>query len=402
MDFTSEWATEGSRSLKMWTIPPKEAETTYISSVTCSNVTDPNFPIIENTFSNTTMSVNYNVTFPATNMRLRFDAKKCDDLVQQHGALAIFNLSWTGIFPVEIIACPEFCYGSSCENEPKGEFYYDLVDENSSSLFDTTQYVDMDVLQQSGRKATIEYDLSNSGIEVGRNYTLSFAVYNRNYYDTNGNCVMLDNVRYDVLTQPFLSIMGDSCESQCVGDDWYQATLMNSGGCLVKRVRYSDICISSEFSDEIANNTDYCIDSGTLRHYNSFIGDYEEVTCENGCSSGHCRSADEVTEQEEAEEEQESLLSPIIPLAAGTDFWGFAFIFSLFGIAMFLTFAIMIIAARVSKAGEIGIAAGTGAVLMFWYAGLFPAIVGILMTVALGLMLAKLLADRFLSNKGGG
>lgn len=403
MDFTSEWATEGSRSLKMWTIPPKQAETSWSGTeVYCTNVTTPNFPIIENTFDNTSMSVAYNVTFPATNMRLRFDAKRCNRVVEQHGELAVVNLTWGSVPLIQIIACPQFCYGSSCDNTPTGQFYYDLRDNASNSLFGETQWIDLDVLQQSGRKATIEYDLSFSDIVVGLNYTLSFAVYPRSILDTNGNCVMLDNVRYDVLEQSFLSILNNDCSSQCLGETWYEATQMSNGGCLIKKVELSDICVSSQFADEIANNSDFCIDSSTLKHYNSFLGDYEDVNCENGCSDNHCISDEEIVSTQEQEAEQEDLLTPLFGFSEGTDFWGFAFLFSKLAIGIIITFFAMIVAARWSKHGEIGLSGGVGFVLMFWYAGIFPAIIGLLMTVCLGIILAKMLTDRFLSTSGGG
>ena len=326
MDFTSEWATEGSRSLKMWTIPPKEAEVDWDgSAVWCTNITRTNFPIIENLFSNDTMRANFNVTFPATNMRLTFDALKCDNVVQQHGALKLINITWGPVPLIDVTACPELCYASSCSNIPTGQFYYDLVDVNSNSLLGTTQFIDMDVIQPTGRKATIELDLTNAGIEVGTNYTLSFAVFTQQQLDTNGNCIMLDNVRYDVLEESFLSILNGVCESRCVGDDYYQATSTSTGLCIVKKLKYSDVCQPSEFEDDILNNSDYCKDSTTLRHYNRLIRDYEELDCETVCEDAHCLSAEEYAISQEAEALLQSLYDPPLFLQSIiTEFTGWA------------------------------------------------------------------------------
>lgn len=287
MDFTNEWATEGSRSLKMWTIPPKTNEVDWSGTgvVCANNVTTSNFPIIDQNFTNATMRAYFNVTFPAENMRIRFDAKRCEQQKEQHGDLKTFNTS------ISATVCPKKCYSADCDTQPSGNFYFDLWDfETDSSKLSSPQYVE--IKNTDNRTRHIEYDLSGMGLQAGKTYGLSFAVYEKDPFDTSGNCVMLDNVRYDVLADSFLSIIGGVCESACVGDDFYRATQLTNGVCLVSKEPYA--CISSSITDALQNKKDICRDSTYLLKYVESINDHQEIYCSNGCRNGNCITDDEL------------------------------------------------------------------------------------------------------------
>jgi hypothetical protein len=107
---TQDWASEGSRSLMMWHIPPKTGE--VIDNETCGNSSVGVAGSVTQMNNNDTFSVNHDVQFPAPNMMVSFDVKGCAQQVEQHGALNIFGL----------VVVPQLCYASNCSTIP--DHYY--------------------------------------------------------------------------------------------------------------------------------------------------------------------------------------------------------------------------------------------------------------------------------------
>ena len=177
LKMTEEWATEGSRSLKMWYIPPKRGEVIINSTgypTSCGNATGGTVPYLSQNISNTTFRLSFNVTFPAENMLISFDTKGCENNVLQHSALLdegfIFNVTF----------CEQRCYARRCDDVPDSRYVFNILDTVTglsvmgSPYFDRASTIIAD---------TVTIDLSNLGLIVGRSYTLVFAVYPENLND---------------------------------------------------------------------------------------------------------------------------------------------------------------------------------------------------------------------------
>ena len=301
MDMSTDWASQGSRSLRMWSIPPKQNEITLDSvlGLTCINTSSSDFPEIQNIISNTSLSANFNVTFPASNMRLRFDVRKCNGQVVQSYDKTAFNYSILGVPIFQDIVCPKQCYASSCEEIPQSTFKFDVFDEDLNSIFGSTDFINIDA--NPPKAETHEYDLTGLGIIPGKNYTISIATFLQNTFDTRGNCILIDNIRYDVLDESFISILGGVCESRCDpsgSGDFFVATKLPSGGCKIRKIIGSQACINSEDAQKINAGGCYCIDTSTLRCLNNFTGLTEDITCDYGCYNDACLTEEDVEEAE--------------------------------------------------------------------------------------------------------
>ena len=289
LKMTEEWSTEGSRSLKMWYIPPKLGEVIINSTgypESCGNTTSGTVPYVSQNMSNTSFSVGYDITFPETNMILSFDTKGCGDQILQHSALID-----TGIF-FNVSLCIERCYASSCFGVPDSRYVFNVLDTVTGSSVLGTPYFETASIDRADH---VSVDISNLGLIAGREYTIVFAVYPENMENTDGNCVYFDNVRYESISESLIdSVLGGVCESRCLNEDYYEAKLLSSGECSVVVTKMSSLC--SEFSEYIDKLEDFCSDSDTLERFNDDIADYETIDCINGCSAGSCLTGDEVVE----------------------------------------------------------------------------------------------------------
>lgn len=385
MKFTTEWATEGTRSLKLWTIPMKEHGVYFESpNVVCTNTTNTEFPILERNISNSSMSVGFNVTFPATNMRLSMDVSKCYGQPLQHGEL---RNAWNAT-----VICPKICYSNTCEGIPNAVFYWNLVNSSGDSFVVENVYHEI----TSNRKETIEFDLTDAGIVAGENYTLSIAVRSEELWSTDGNCIMIDNVRYDVLSNPFLSILGGVCESKCVGDDYYQARRLSNGKCLVKKL--VNYCLDEDQKQRADAKLDFCLDSNTLAHFNELINDHEEITCDNGCSDNHCVTDDEAGIDENIEG------VPGIFQGVATGYPEVQGFFTFFFLAILITLIVISVLTILTKHWEVGAIGGLFFIFTFTHPifGWLPFEVAIVISIGLIILLADKLSGKLGIGRGGG
>jgi hypothetical protein len=354
MDMSHEWATEGTRSLRIWTIPPKQNEISDDGTVCQNQTTTPQVPSVRRAFSNTSLAVSFNVTFPATNMRLVFDTRKCLSQVEQYGDLVISIP--TGIFGQLNLTtvCPKQCYGSSCETKPDASYLFNLIDSSGTSL---TGHQFIDISTELPRAESQELDLSTLGLTVGENYTIIFEVYNQDTQGTTGNCIMIDNVRYDVLDQPFLSILNGICETDCDpsgNGDLIIARRLPNGGCMTRRERNSKDCMDPDIAAALQAGLSRCdpVRPNILLRVNNFTGLTTEIDCGPiGCDFDHCI----IPEEEEDEPTYTTaeylelafsapflislaILIGMIVLTAAMKMQGESFIFILFGVGQFLFF----------------------------------------------------------------
>ncbi len=319
LQMTQEFATEGTRSLKMWQIPPKQGE--VIDASTCGNLTSSVIPTAVQVISNSTFSVVHNVTFPAENMQISFDVKKCNNQVLQHSALMD-----EGIF-FNVTFCNQRCYANDCSAEPKGGYVFNIVDPATTlSIFGAAQYEDAQLNTLSPT-----YDLSNLGIKPGHPYFLVFAISNENPNDATGTCVYFDNVRYEVTGEnPFLK----SCKSQCVGSRRIEASRTLNGSCFTVDQDPSPLCSDQATADAIENQENYCSSSSVLQTFIEKSAQHEPISCSEGfvCdpfpvqagTPGSCITEAEAKDQPTTESDSITLINEIFAFMATRLFWAMA------------------------------------------------------------------------------
>jgi hypothetical protein len=225
---TSETATQGSRSLKMWFIPQSPYNDQPFDNngtVACGNTTTGTFPEIFLGINSTFMAA-LDFTFPSTTMQLKFDVKRCTENVIQYN-------NW----------CGKRCYSLNCTIPPRGWFTTNLYDQAAgTNVYEFTK-------EASDNWTTYTVDIG-SNVVTDRNYTMIFSVLPLPYNPTEtiGNCVYFDNVRlynqqistYDEWAGEIYNLPWDSlditqkqtvltqkCVSECVGDDFHSRTIQD-------------------------------------------------------------------------------------------------------------------------------------------------------------------------------
>lgn len=292
LKMSQDWSTEGSRSLKMWYIPPKDGE--VMSATECGNSTSGIVPSVYQNISNDTLSVRFNVTFPAENMLLRFDVKGCEKQHEQYDDYG--GLLWSDVDGVKTwIIAPNFyarCYANDCDSVPASHYVLNILDTVTGlSVLGSPYFKTASIY----RADPVMIDISNMGIIAGRVYSVVLAVYPDNLDSRAGNCVYFDNLRYEKIAVPLIdSVLNGVCESDCVGEHFYEALKLSNGECSVKQVAYG--CAGSEVDDALNAGLDACLDANTLVSINPQTKLPYEINCPNGCNNGACGDVGVVSE----------------------------------------------------------------------------------------------------------
>lgn len=386
LKMTTEWSTEGSRSLKMWYIPPKMWEVSLNSTgypVDCGNATSGVVPSVTQNMSNDSYSVRYNVSFPTDNMILRFDVKGCEEQVLQHSAVYLY-------FPFTTIVLdetyPEMCYAGTCNGTPNSRYVVNMLDAvTGTSIFGYAKFGEA----YTNFASTDVIDLSNLGILPGRNYTLVFSVYPENFDDTGGNCVYFDNVRFESIEQPYVdTILSGVCETQCVGDDYFEATLLSNGECSVRVIELG--CISENILEELRDGNDYCKDTNTLIQINERTTMLEELSCQYGCSNGACLTEEQATDPTQS---SDSMATDAIGFFEQPFTWAI-----LVTLAVMLLVAMLLGAYKVKDAGIIALGMGLITNIFFIVAEWTPFWWGLMISAGLIVLIANMITK----HSGGG
>lgn len=283
LGMSQDWSSEGSRSLKLWYIPPKMGEP--IDNTTCGNQTIGTIPSVYQSTNNDTFGVLYNVTFPSADMIVSFDVKGCKEQEHQHWGLTNPIFFWDN----QSYLCQPQCYAGDCDSVPLARYMFNIIDVNNSVSVLGTPYfgnANPNLMQ------TIQIDMSNLGLVAGNTYNLIFAVYPENLQDQRGDCVYIDNVQYYVLNEPFVNLIPD-CQSRCIGSTFYEARILTNGDCSVIKMDFAPECLSSENAAHVEALEDYCDDTTTLAHYNERLAKYEFVSCDYSCIDSRCITEDE-------------------------------------------------------------------------------------------------------------
>ncbi len=282
LSMTEDWASEGSRSLKMWYIPPAENEI-KATGVGCIDLDQGRFPQIYRGI-NDSFFISQNITFPASNMALSFDIVRCPENVQSYGQRAtLFG----------IVNCPEKCYGN-CSEYPLGKYLFDLIDiDNLRSVLPAGSYFDSAGIFPTSRY----FDLSGLGLVPNKTYNVVFAVWPDSVNDNRGYCIMFDNVRYAVLRDPV------SCVSECRNSEFWEANIVN-GSCVFKITENSFNCLDSDEQDLVSECLPYC--DGTTYYYPT---DY--CVPEQNADYNSIENYPLCIEEQEEQEEAETLTDPM-------------------------------------------------------------------------------------------
>lgn len=398
LKMTQEWKTQGSRSLKMWTIPPKEHDAIVdsVSGLICGNLTTSIIPQTYQNISNDSFSVSYNVTFPSEFMQLGFSVKKCISNEVQNYNLG--GLVWSNISGVETYLIPPSCYKrcyGECETEPNGRYYFNIIDtENDQSIFGGSIFNDAEIKTTSPL-----YILNGLGIEAGKVYRLVFAVVNENPHDSTGNCVYFDNIYYQTTDS---DILLEGCESRCEGLTRYEAHQTPTGSCYLEIIEKSEKCATTqELQDALQNNSDFCDldDSNILQRFDLDVGEYYEVECEYGCENGFCLTEEDVEETETETESYEtefsysSLINEVVGMMRTRFFWA----------SFFTSLAIIIGAGLGSKkggksAGVLGMSLGLIVAIFFTVNLWYPFWVGVGISLLIAMLMVLFLREAFLGK----
>lgn len=283
LEMSTDDSTVGSKSLKMWYIPPMNF--TYLAPTqTCGYNAIGNFPEINRGINNA-LFIEAPVTFPSPLMSVSFDIKKCaSSVVQEEPYFLCGN---------------KICYENygSCSNKtPSGKFVFKIYDTNTSS----TKF---ELYQDADIKWT-PYTISTENLNLvpNRTYNLIFAVNPYDIYSPDAHCVYIDNVRVDVRTTTL------TCESAyCEALDYYIPKIINNT-CTFEIEKLSSKCVSTSVKDELENCSDFCI--GTTY--------YDLKLVQGGCKQvSALENAEQCVEIEE-QLSQEEMMSQPIPIIKDT------------------------------------------------------------------------------------
>jgi len=389
LKMTEEWKAEGSRSLKMWYIPPKDGE--VIDADTCGNSTVGSAPYVTRNISNTSFSIGYNVTFPGENMILSFNVKGCENQVLQHSDYG--GLIWSNPIndsPIYIIppCMYERCYAGSCLGVPDSRYIVNLIDTVTGNSVFQTPFFDSASINMAD---TIKLPLDNLGIVAGRTYTLVLSIYPENLNDNSGNCIYFDNIRYQrTEISLFNDVLNGECKTQCLGKDLYEATYSQNGLCSVRVIEYG--CASDEIKDALESGKGYCENNKTLIRLNPKTKLPEEINCDYLCEDGQCIAEPDEDETTDAElKDSSSILSYL-----GIDLGIFNFYFSVIMIATYILLGLCGVMVYLTEKMEMGLASFIVMTVLYSFGGIYPLWVGLSIAVGVSALFA------YLWSKAGG
>ena len=354
---TNEWHTEGSSSLKLWRIPsdgliPGEGSTFGLGyGFTCVNSSNSIEPYVYAPIDNTSMSVVHSITFPAENMLLTFDAKACDELPERTP-----EYGYWGAY------CNRTCYGK-CGGENIGNLLFNVYDnETGASVIGFNRLL---TLPNGSQFAPYLFEIH--GAVPGNTYNIQFSPYTDSPFSYDGNCVMVDNVRYQVVSEDYTNSIG-GCETGCRPGtlDYYTSETIE-GSCYLTVEKVSPKCIAdTEAQNAAANKNDFCL-NGLFYTYNAKIGNWETPQPDNP----QC-AAKEIAENATAGNLGIPADNPLAPLNN---------LLSLTFISFFLNIVIGGGVAVMTKNAPLALVATIGTALVFSFIGLYPLVVAVVIVI---------------------
>jgi len=370
---SDDTATEGSRSLLMWYLPPTYLPT-LTSNLTLCNISNAGeFPQILRGI-NDSLFISYNVTFPSPYMTISYDVKRCATPVEQS------NNGWCS---------GRVCYDNAgqCNLTPKGRYLFRLLDTNTSTVL-------VDVFEEAPEQWTSNLvDVSESGIIPNRTYNIVFALNPFDQYEGRSHCIYLDNVNVQLRDSELV------CEqSFCIGLDLYVPKVVN-GTCVYEIRPINPTCVPEEAREDVENRENFCIGT-TGYEWNNETLDYEIIN-----NSAYCVSLIE---------EETGIYAPIQSIddtvnGSALEEAGFGFVrgfYSPIFISLLLALIIpLLLIYLVGKTVALGDSAGTiftisflGVLSVMTMLGMFPIVILILLGIVSAVYVANFVVGKL---KGG-
>ena len=230
---SEDFATEGTRSLKMWYIPAGYQYDDTIPACNWSN--NGQVPQIYQGV-NDSLFIDFNITFPSQYMTIEYDVKRCTEPVKK----------WEGW-------CGDECYSfnGTCDSSGMGGQYANLLVDPSTG---TPLYAFYENAAESWETKYI--DISDVGLQVGQTYNLVFAVNPEHLTQASGECVYFDNVRISIRTDEL------PCDvNTCIGNDLYRPRRINDTVCVYDIVYNDRSCFPESVQSDYDDLADFCVNT---------------------------------------------------------------------------------------------------------------------------------------------
>lgn len=224
---------------RMWNRPPKPNEARYNSGWECINQTSFSPTWETKNISNSSMSAEFNITFPEDNMQVWFTTRKCDE--QQHQYTHEDSASWFGV------NCGELCYSGSCSDDVRGGYLFQITDMSTMQ----------EVFRYNGEAVSewrsYYFDISDAALEAGTTYRLQISAYDPDF-TTAGTCLEFWDFGYGISSGAF------ECTSYCDADTfhYFRATTTADGFCVYEDTGFSSDCVDNEYLPYIERCENYC------------------------------------------------------------------------------------------------------------------------------------------------
>lgn len=288
MKITDEFKTEGSKSLKLWSIPSStNLIGCYIGyeldGYTCSitpqmNRTYAQYPYL-NKPVNETYLLAHNMTFDYPNITISLDIKKCSEPEQQYaGNTSLFGLCGDGYYTKDKAIDWDI---------DDSKLFMKIYDLNNSETVASVNFI-----ASSEKFRRKEFYVGELDTDIL--YRIDLQLNPDSIFSPNPNCVYVDNIEingYEGLV---------SCESYCSGFDRYEAKSISGVGCSFDVIPFSPICFDSSLIGIFSNCGDACVcDSSSLDYLTYYEGDNSSGEClyTEFINSSYC--LDYCTEQDE-------------------------------------------------------------------------------------------------------
>lgn len=368
---TSEKATEGTRSLKMWSIGGFHTTPVDFGTPppTCFNNSIGHIPDVNFTY-NESIFVAQNITFETPNAQIRFDVRRCDREVEQFSN------------PI----CGTSCYGDDC-NETKGNYIVVLKE----IVAGTEIFALWGTATTEWKNRIIDLSTLDTALVTGTNYSLQLFVNPDSSLEMESHCVLFDDVR---TTYTETSLPACAGTETCSNLDKFTPIVLSGGACSFEIEYDSPDCARNESERiNLENNLNYCVGT-TQRIYNNLTEQYDDFTDSDICTN----IIEEENRTTDATEKTtgENILSDMFDAVQTKFFWGMVILMLFMLVPMTSLLLISKQAESVLVAPIIGIPVTMGLVVF----GFFDFWVALIIGTGEFLLLASMLTKIFVKVGG--
>lgn len=237
------WVDLSGFHFKMWTKPPKPNEAWYNYSGTnqweCINITSYSDAYVRKNVTNSTLSSEFNITFPADNMQFWFQVKKCPQ--QQYQYNYNESITWFGW------NCGDLCYSSDCADEVQGLYNFKLINrDNGDEVLLEFQEEALDEWR------TFYFDVTNLNLTAGTTYTIQLWVHDDDY-SVKGTCLEFRDFGYGISDGAF------ECEDYCSQTSYhYFKAETIEGICVFQDQGFDPNCVENQYVSYYENCENFC------------------------------------------------------------------------------------------------------------------------------------------------